>query len=581
MKLPKGLTRFTLFHRSLLMTAALVAILIVAFAIVLADVRHMTATIEGQSAYVSSQNKAIKQQNALVHKQQEKLKLQDMTFAAYGLYSKYLYWRLNSVSAGDDQSVSEGDKDEKALREKIKQISALSPDLGDAANAVTLYLDDFNKDIKQAYDLVKEGAPPNQIAGPMGDAQSQAVAMNDMFDAILSQAGKATSATTEGVLAMGKKVAGAAQQVQDSSGSVLQKGVSLQHRVMVILGISIVVSLVIGWLLARSISRPLQRLARVIVDIEETNDISKRVEYQGRNEIGDIAHAFNSMLEKFSGIVADLSSAATRLSESADASATASATTENSVQQLRSETDLVATASNEMAVTVKGINDHTREAVNQARTAAEACRTGQEIIADTMKAIESLAERIFESAESVRKLAGNADNIGSVLDVIRGIAEQTNLLALNAAIEAARAGEAGRGFAVVADEVRTLAKRTGDSTDEIQNMIERLQSDTQQVVTTMEGSREQASDTLGAAGKTTSAIENILGSVTAINSTNEQISHATEEQTGAAESIDKSIVNISQLTGDVSAAAGQTASASEQLRSMVEELRRLVVLFRY
>ena len=248
---------------------------------------------------------------------------------------------------------------------------------------------------------------------------------------------------------------------------------------------------------------------------------------------------------------------------------------------MRSETDQVATASNEMAVTVKGINGHTDEAVEQARTAAEACRSGQQIIAQTMHAIETLADRIFESAESVRQLAGNADNIGSVLDVIRSIAEQTNLLALNAAIEAARAGEAGRGFAVVADEVRTLAKRTGDSTDEIQKMIERLQNDTQQVVTKMESSREQATTTLSSAGQTTSAIEHILTSVTAINSTNEQISHATQEQTEAAESIDQSIVNISQLTGDVSDAATKTAQASESLRAMVDELKRLVVQFRY
>ena len=581
MKVPQGLKRFTLFHRSLMMTVALVVILVIAFVTVLADVSDMTGKIEGQRAYVAAQNKAIKEQNKLVHQQQEKLKLQATTFDAYGLYSKYLYWRLNSVAAGDSQSVSEGDKKEKALRAKIKEIAAMSPDLADAANVVPQYLGDFDKDIQQSYDLVKKGAPPNQIAGPMGDAQSQAIAMNDMFDTILSQAGAAATSATKGVLDKAKDVAAAAGQVQESSTSVLDQGEALKHRVLVILGISILASLVIGWLLARSISRPLQRLARVIVDIEDTNDISKRVDYSGKNEIGDIANAFNSMLDKFSTIIADLSSAATRLSESADASAEASNTTEGAVQQLRSETDLVATASNEMAVTVKGINDHTDEAVAQARSAASACSDGKEVIAQTMQAIEGLVDHIYNSAESVRKLAGNADSIGSVLDVIRGIAEQTNLLALNAAIEAARAGEAGRGFAVVADEVRTLAKRTGDSTDEIQNMIERLQSDTQQVVNTMEGSRERATSTLEAAGQTTSAIENILSAVTAINNTSEQISHATQEQTEAAESIDKSIVNISQLTGEVSDAAGQTASASSQLRGMVDELRRLVVLFRY
>ncbi|WP_454786175.1 methyl-accepting chemotaxis protein [Mangrovitalea sediminis] len=401
-----------------------------------------------------------------------------------------------------------------------------------------------------------------------------------MFDAILSEAAQSVTDAGSGVLGAGEKLSKAAEQVQESSNEVKARGHQLQKHILLILAASIVISIVVGWLLARSISRPLRRLAAVIMDIEHNNDLSKRVAYAGRNEIGDIGQAFNSMLQKFSVIIRDLASAAEQLSSAADDSASASTSTDQSVQQLRSETDQVATASNEMAVTVKGINDHTNEAVTQARSAAQACKNGQAIIAQTMHDIESLADRIFESSESVRDLAQNADGIGSVLDVIRSIAEQTNLLALNAAIEAARAGEAGRGFAVVADEVRTLAQRTGDSTDEIQGMIERLQAETQNVVKRMESSREQASSTLSGAGQTTTAIADILGAVTAINSTNEQIAHATEEQTGAAESIDQSIVNISQLTGDVSDAATRTAAASETLRQMVDELHRLVVQFR-
>lgn len=579
MKLSPKLTRFTLFHRAMLMTMALLIILIIAFGLVIRGVKSITNTIEGQSAFITSQNQAIKTQNKLVHEQQNKLRLQTATFEAYGLYSKYLYWRLNSVASADSQSVSEGDKTEKQLRDKLKAIGKLSPDLGEATDGVALYLDDFNTDIKQAYDLATKGASSQQISGPMGSAQSQAIAMNSMFDAILSEAAQSVTDAGSGVLGAGEKLSKAAEQVQASSDSVQDQGHQLQKRIFLILAVAILVSVVVGWLLARSISRPLRRLSSVILDIENTNDLSKRVTYMGRNEIGDIGQAFNSMLEKFGVIIRDLSNAAEQLSKAADDSAAASSSTDQSVQQLRSETDQVATASNEMAVTVKGINDHTNDAVNQARSAAEACKSGQAIIAQTMHAIESLADRIFESSESVRHLAQHAEGIGSVLDVIRSIAEQTNLLALNAAIEAARAGEAGRGFAVVADEVRTLAQRTGASTDEIQGMIERLQNETQNVVKRMESSREQASSTLSGAGQTTTAIEGILSAVTAINSTNEQISHATEEQTGAAESIDQSIVNISQLTGDVSNAATRTAAASETLRQMVEELHRLVAQF--
>ena len=580
MKLSPKQIRFTLFHRSMLMTLALLVILVIAFGLVIRGVKSITSTIEGQTAFITSQTQAIKTQNKLVHEQQGKLRLQTATFEAYGLYSKYLYWRLNSVASADSQSVSEGDKAEKQLRAKLKSIGQLSPDLGEATDGVALYLDDFNSDIKQAYDLANKGASPQQISGPMGSAQSQAIAMNSMFDAILSEAAQSVTDAGSGVLGAGEKLSKAAEQVQESSDEVKVRGHQLQKHILLILAASIVISIVVGWLLARSISRPLRRLAAVIMDIEHNNDLSKRVAYAGRNEIGDIGQAFNSMLQKFSVIIRDLASAAEQLSSAADDSASASTSTDQSVQQLRSETDQVATASNEMAVTVKGINDHTNEAVTQARSAAQACKNGQAIIAQTMHDIESLADRIFESSESVRDLAQNADGIGSVLDVIRSIAEQTNLLALNAAIEAARAGEAGRGFAVVADEVRTLAQRTGSSTDEIQGMIERLQAETQNVVKRMESSREQASSTLSGAGQTTTAIADILGAVTAINSTNEQIAHATEEQTGAAESIDQSIVNISQLTGDVSDAATRTAAASETLRQMVDELHRLVVQFR-
>ena len=280
MKLAQGPLRFTLFHRSLLMTVALVVILVVAFSVVLSNVRNMVGTIEGQTAFITAQNAAIKQQNTLVHQQQDKLRLQATTFQAYGLYSKYLYWRLNAVASGDSQSVSEGDKAEKALRDKLKAINDLSPDLGEAADAVAIYLDDFNKDIKQAYDLAQSGAAPNQVAGPLGSAQSQAVAMNSMFDSILSEASKAANKASSGVLDMGNKLADGGGR-----GTAVQRigepprASDLQQRIVVILAVALVASLIIGWLLARSISRPLQRLARVIVDIENTNDLSKRVHY--------------------------------------------------------------------------------------------------------------------------------------------------------------------------------------------------------------------------------------------------------------------------------------------------------------
>ncbi len=242
---------------------------------------------------------------------------------------------------------------------------------------------------------------------------------------------------------------------------------------------------------------------------------------------------------------------------------------------------MVATATNQMAVTVKGINDSTEDAVKQATEAQQACLHGQEIVTRTMKDIESLTEQINNSSSAVQNLVKETDSIGSVLDVIRGIADPTNLLALNAAIEAARAGEQGRGFAVVADEVRSLASKTGDSTEEIQKMIEKLQAGATSAASQMTLSSTNASHTLEQAALTTESINGILQSVEAINNTNQHIAHATEEQSTAADSIDQSIVRISQLTNDVTAAAEHTFEASEQLSKMVDEIHNLVVQFKH
>ena len=333
--------------------------------------------------------------------------------------------------------------------------------------------------------------------------------------------------------------------------------------------------------IAHRLKKHIAEIEALIIDIEKNSDLSRRINYRGRNEIGDIGIAFNSMLEKFHSIIQQLAKSADQLSHSSEESAKVSERTNNSSQKLREETDMVATASNEMAVTVKGINESTEDAVNKAADAQDTCQRGQQIITRTVDSIQSLTSQINNSSTAVQDLVKETESIGSVLDVIRGIAEQTNLLALNAAIEAARAGEQGRGFAVVADEVRSLASKTGDSTEEIQTMIEKLQAGANNAASQMKLSASNTSQTLDFASQTTESINGILESVDSISSTNQHIAHATEEQSTAADSIDQSIVRISQLTNDVSAAAEHTLEASEQLSVMVDEIHSLVVQFKH
>ncbi len=578
---PKFNVRLTIFHRAMLMSLGFVLILLIALGLVLNSIADMLDTIEGNTTYLQIQNQAVNEQNRLVNQQERLVNLQTTTLEAYAFYSAYLYWRFDSVITADDRSLKEAATAEKGLRGKLQEIANQDEELAEAAEVVLIYIDDFNNTINEAVERTKSDAPKQLISSKVGEAQTHSMAMNAMFDTILEQAANTVREASNGVRNAGTKVGDAADQVLKGSDQVTQKGHDLESQVWGIMVASVVISLALGTFLARSITNPIRRLTSVITDIEKNSDLSRRINYQGRNEIGDIGIAFNSMLDKFHNIIRQLARSAELLSHSSEESAKVSETTSQSAQHLREETDMVATATNQMAVTVKGINDNTEDAVKQAAEAQDACRSGQKIVANTMSAIESLTGQINDSSGAVQALAKATDTIGSVLDVIRGIAEQTNLLALNAAIEAARAGEQGRGFAVVADEVRTLASKTGDSTEEIQKMIEQLQAGAASAAKQMQLSSESATQTMQQAATTTDSIEGILHSVSAINETNQHIAHATEEQTMAAESIDQSIIRISQLTNDVTAAAEHTFEASEQLSRMVDEIHNLVVQFKH
>ena len=580
-KFSKNNIRFTIFHRAILMSVGLVAILLIALGLVLNNVSDMIETIEGNATYLETQTQAVAEQNKLVNQQERLVLLQTTTLEAYAFYSAYLYWRFDSVITTDERSIKEAATAEKGLRKKLDEIAALDDELAEAAEVVVIYIDDFNSTMDQAVERTKSGAARHLVSAKVGEAQSHSIAMNAMFDTILEQAANSVREASTGVRSAGAKVGDAASQVLAASEEVTLKGHNLRATIWSIMVAASIISLAVGVFLARSITKPIRKLTSVIVDIEKDSDLTRRINYQGRNEIGDIGSAFNAMLDKFHVIIQQLARSAEQLSHSSEESEKVSETTSRSALHLREETDMVATATNEMAVTVKGINDNTEDAVQKASEAQEACQEGQNIVTHTMEAIESLTEQINSSSTAVQNLAKETESIGSVLDVIRGIADQTNLLALNAAIEAARAGEQGRGFAVVADEVRSLASKTGDSTEEIQKMIEKLQTGAASAASQMELSSSSASQTQEHAAKTTESISGILQSVSAINDTNQQIAHATEEQSIAAESIDQSIVRISQLTNDVTAAAEHTSEASEQLSQMVDEIHSLVIQFKH
>ncbi|HEB80393.1 MAG TPA: methyl-accepting chemotaxis protein [Chromatiales bacterium] len=244
------------------------------------------------------------------------------------------------------------------------------------------------------------------------------------------------------------------------------------------------------------------------------------------------------------------------------------------------ETDQVATAINEMSATAQEVARNTAQAAQAAQQADAETRNGKLVATEAISAIDALAGAVGEASGVIHKLESESGNIGVVLDVIRGIAEQTNLLALNAAIEAARAGEQGRGFAVVADEVRTLASRTQKSTQEIQEMIERLQAGADNAVQVMDQAGGMARSGQAQVEKAAESLASIAGAVATINDMNTQVASAAEEQSAVTEEIHRNVVAISQVSTETADGARQSATASQQLARLAAELQGLVSQFK-
>ncbi len=335
------------------------------------------------------------------------------------------------------------------------------------------------------------------------------------------------------------------------------------------------------WLAARGVTRPLLEVAARLEDIASgEGDLTRRLEYARRDELGRLAGGFNRFLDKLQPIIAEVKRSVQDARGTADrSSAIASQTSAGMQQQLR-DVDQVATASQEMSATAHDVANSAAQAADAARHADEATREGLTLIDRTTLSIERLAQELNTAMGQVEGLAASSERIGSVLEVIRAIAEQTNLLALNAAIEAARAGEAGRGFAVVADEVRGLARRTQDSVEEIRQVIEGLQSGTHDVVDSMNSSQRQAQGSVEQVEQAVVALRRIGDAVTVISDMNLQIASAAEEQSAVAEDITANVAAIRDVSESLSEQARESAEVSQSLNRLANQQQGLMDQFR-
>ena len=358
----------------------------------------------------------------------------------------------------------------------------------------------------------------------------------------------------------------------------------MEGVVLSIVGVAVVVLLVIaaaGMLLANTILRPLNLMKANLDDIAAgEGDLTRRLTITSEDELGQLAGSFNRFVDKIHGLVRQITEMTTQLTGLVHQVSDQAHRSDQAMERQRHETDQVATAINEMSAAAQEVAKSAQNAAVAAQQTDEEGQAAKRVVAGSIVKIHALVDDIRSSGVSLDSLQKDVSSIVSVLGVIRSIAEQTNLLALNAAIEAARAGEAGRGFAVVADEVRALASRTQISTQEIQGMIDRLQAGTQSAVEAMRRSSEAGDGTSAQANEAGASLDTMAQLIATINSMNAQIASAAEEQTAVAEEINRSVHQIAVAVDNVADETQLGAQTSRSLAELGQRLGHLVGQFR-
>ncbi|MTD21524.1 HAMP domain-containing protein [Pseudomonas sp. CCM 7891] len=343
--------------------------------------------------------------------------------------------------------------------------------------------------------------------------------------------------------------------------------------------LALLVGIIAALIITRQITRPLQETLAVVERIA-SGDLSHNIQVTRRDELGALQQGIQRMGSTLRELIAGIRDGVTQIASAAEELSAVTEQTSAGVNSQKIETDQVATAMHEMTATVQEVARNAEQASLAASAADGEARAGDKVVAEAIAQIERLADEVARSTDAMAHLQQESNKIGSVMDVIKAVAEQTNLLALNAAIEAARAGEAGRGFAVVADEVRGLAQRTQKSTEEIEGLVAGLQNGTQQVANVMNNSRSLTDSSVELTRKAGVSLETITRTVSNIQSMNQQIAAAAEQQSAVAEEISRSIVNVRDVSEQTAMASDETAKSSVELARLGGQLQQMVSHFR-
>ena len=367
-----------------------------------------------------------------------------------------------------------------------------------------------------------------------------------------------------------------AKQIAGSVDSSVSKGLTITLIVMVI---AVVAAMLIGWRVVRAIIVPLNNVNELL-NVVAAGDLTRKLDDSKQDEFGDLARNCNNLIDSLKNLIAGISSRAAQLAAASEQTSAVTAQTTVSIQEQKSQVAQVATATTEMNSTSEIVSRNAIDTLQQIKQADAEAERVKSISIENKDTILSLAKEVEAAAQVINKLHQDSASIGGILDVIRGVADQTNLLALNAAIEAARAGEQGRGFAVVADEVRTLASRTQQSTQEIQSMIEMLQVGAEKAVSVMQQGQRQAEVCVTQTENATLALNSITDAVHHAYDVSAQIEQSAQEQHRVSQEISERLENIVSIAEETATGAEQTADSSQEVAKLAEELQASIQQFR-
>lgn len=552
------------------------ALVTVAFVYILITINATSTVIEQQQSLVSQQITAVTNQGVQLQSQRDTSKQQIVIVAVDRYFRDMRIWLLDLTVSWLNEAEENAELSLQKLNTQLDQLSEFDEPL---SKKIKEKSDLFYQTMLDAVDAYVD---ENRVKGNslIADARGLAEEIDYLISELSTGIDETLAQANQQVTTAGQSVSQSANKVKLASDVIVSENSSMWDITIIILVLSTLLSIIFSIVLRREICSPVERLRNTVERIQVNSDLRERFKIVSMDEIGITGKSFNEMMIQFSDIIQKVKTACNEMDDATNYLVDLMQKTETGVISQERATDQVAAAINQMATTVQEVAAHTETASRSTALAKQKAVESRAVVQSSVTATQGLAVLFNDTNDSITQVEKYSKDIGTVLDVIRGISEQTNLLALNAAIEAARAGEAGRGFAVVADEVRTLAQRTQESTEEIDTMISSLQTGTAQAVNLMRKGNDDVKSVALQAENAEHSLQEIEVQVSEINDLNIMIATSAEQQSIVAEEINRNVVDISDTSSSTTEAVKATVKCSENLLKMSHQLEQLVSQFK-